>query len=200
MADKYVTRQTLLMRAKNQDDNEAWEEFISFYERFIYHILHKMNIHTNDFDDLVQVVLIDIWKGLASYTVENCKFRTWLSKVTRNTVLTYLTRKQRLQTRQEQMGEHQAMTTHLNSLSDTDLEAIIEEEWRVYIMDLALERIRNLFSGQAVDAFLMSRNDKSAEEISKALGVKKESVYVLISRVKSKFVEEMRRLLKELEF
>jgi RNA polymerase sigma factor (sigma-70 family) len=103
--DRYTTSQTLLMRAKNPDDHQAWEDFVEFYRRFIYHILHKMSISLNDFDDLVQVVLLRLWESLKNYEKQDCKFRSWLSQVTRNTVLNYLDKQQRQNKRQDQMGE-----------------------------------------------------------------------------------------------
>ncbi len=198
-SDKYVTRLTLLARAKNPEDHQAWEEFVSFYQRFIYHILHKMSIDLNDFDDLVQVVLLRLWEGLASYDKQDCKFRSWLSCVTRNTVLNYLDKQQRQQNRQVQMGDCQEMHIFLNGLSDTELDKMIEHEWRAYISTLALEKLKKLFSGVAIDAFLLSQAEVSTEDIAEKLGIKKASVYVLTSRVRSKFVDEMRRLVRELE-
>jgi RNA polymerase sigma factor (sigma-70 family) len=197
--DKYLTRQTLIMRACNQDDERAWEEFVEFYQRFIYHILHKMNISLNDFEDLVQVVLLQLWKGLSTYRAEESKFRTWLSRVTRNTVLSYLDKMQRQAKRQEQMGDLQEALHHLNSYSQAELEKMIESEWQAYVTTMALDNIKPLFSGMAIEAFLLNQKGKSGDEIAVVLDLKKESVYVLVSRVKSKFVDEMRRLISELE-
>ena len=90
MTDDSQTRQTLLIRARNQNDHQAWEEFVDVYKRFIYHILHRMTIHENDFDDLVQEVLLRLWKKLASYKSEVGRFRSWLARVIRNLVLDYL--------------------------------------------------------------------------------------------------------------
>ena len=199
-ADKYVTRQTLLMRACNPDDHDAWDDFINYYQRFIYHILHKMNINLNEFDDLVQLVLVRLWKNIESYDRSKSKFRTWLSHVTRNTVLNYIDQQKRQQNRQSHLAESQDIHDRLNAMSETELETMVEKEWRAYVCTMALDNLRELFSGQAVDVFSLSQKDKSAAEIADMLGLKKESVYVLISRVKSKFVEEVKRLIKELEF
>ncbi|EDM26856.1 probable RNA polymerase sigma-H factor [Lentisphaera araneosa HTCC2155] len=197
--DRYVTSQTLLMRAKNPDDHQAWNDFVDFYKRFIYHILHKMSINFNDFDDLVQVVLLRLWESLKNYEKQDCKFRSWLSQVTRNTVLNYLDKQQRQNKRQEQMGELQDMQLKLNSYGDGELERMIENEWRAYVSTMALENIKKLFSGVAVEAFLMSQKEVPGDKIGEELGIKKESAYVLISRVKSKFVAEMKRLIHEME-
>ena len=198
--DKYLTKQTLLLRAKDPNDHEAWEEFVEFYKRFIYHILHKMNINTNDFDDLVQVVLVRLWEGLKSYERQDCKFRTWLSTVTKNTVLNYLDKQQRQIKRQEKLAELQDLQRSLDSFKLNDLEALIENEWRSYVSSRALENIKDSFSGVAIEAFVLSQKEGlSAEDIGERLEIKKESVYVLVSRVKSKFVTEIKHLINEME-
>ena len=158
--DKYLTRQTLIMRACNQDDESAWEEFVEFYQKFIYHILHKMNISLNDFEDLVQVVLLQLWKGLSTYRAEESKFRTWLSRVTRNTVLSYLDKMQRQVKRQEQMGDLQEALHHLNSYSQAELEKMIESEWQAYVTTAGFGEYKTFIFGYGHEAFAESKRQK----------------------------------------
>ena len=54
MSEEWNTRQSLLMRAKDPTDEEAWADFVKYYERFIYHLLHRMNLKADDFEDMVQ--------------------------------------------------------------------------------------------------------------------------------------------------
>ena len=197
--DKYLTRQTLLQRAQQQEE-KAWEEFIAFYRDFIYHILHKMNIQSIDFDDLVQDVLLKLWKGLSSYDKEKNKFRTWLSHVTKNTVLSYFRSKSRRPQGVDMESEESAVNKYFAELSDNQLEEMFEKEWQAYICTIAFGNVEKLFSGQAVEAFTMSQREIPTDEICEKLGVKKDSLYVLISRVKSKYVNEIRRLVREMEF
>lgn len=197
--DKYLTRQTLLQRAQQQEEN-AWEEFVAFYKDFIYHILHKMNIQSIDFEDLVQDVLLKLWKGLSSYDKDKSKFRTWLSHVTRNTVLSYFRSKSRRPQGVDLESEESAVNKYFAELSDNQLEEMFEKEWQAYICTIAFGNIKKLFSGQAVEAFTMSQKEIPTDQICEKLGVKKDSLYVLISRVKSKYVNEIRRLVREMEF
>ena len=60
--------------------------------------------------------------------------------------------------------------------------------------------MKTLFSGNAIDVFDLSLQGMSTEEIGTKLGLKKDSVYVLKNRVKKKFMEEVRVLVKELEY
>ena len=199
MADeRYLTRQTLLMRAKDPSDGQAWEEFVTFYKAFIYQILHKMNISYNDLDDLVQDVLIKLWKGLEKYDREKSKFRTWLSHVTRNTVTSYF-RSQNIRPNLDNSDDIEA-TNVLDSYSDSDLEKIFEDEWRAYLCSLALEKVNKLFTGQAVEAFKLSQKGKGPAEVAEELGLSKESVPVLTSRVRKRFTYELKTLVLNLEF
>ena len=90
MNENWNTQQTLIQRAQNQDDHQAWDDFVSYYESFIKMVLRKAKISLNDEDDLVQKVLLRIWKGLPNYAKEKARFRTWLSTIIRNTVITHI--------------------------------------------------------------------------------------------------------------
>ena len=195
--DPYLTRQTLLQRAQNQDDQQAWDEFVNFYRKFIFHILNKMNFNTQDADDLAQEILLKLWRKLASYDKQKSKFRTWLKQVTRNTALDYLRQVKRKPRFVELEAEYLELNAYLNSMSDSQFEEIFESEWRAYLCEKALENVDKLFSGTAVQAFKLSRQGVSTEEIAKRLELKKHSVYVLICRVRARFVNELRRLINE---
>ena len=67
MADEYSTRQTLLQRLKNQQDDRSWEEFVFYYQRYIYAIISNMNLPHHDCEDLVQAVLLKAWKILPGF-------------------------------------------------------------------------------------------------------------------------------------
>ena len=49
MSEEWKTRQSLVLRAKDPTDEEAWADFVKYYERFIYHLLHRMNVNADDF-------------------------------------------------------------------------------------------------------------------------------------------------------
>ena len=196
--ERYLTRQTLLMRAKDPNDGDAWEEFVTFYKPFICQILHKMNISYNDFDDLVQDVLLKLWKGLEKYDREKSKFRTWLSHITKNTVISYF-RSRNIRPNIDNSDDIEGCNA-FNSYSDSDLEKIFEDEWRAYLCGLALEKVKKLFTGQAVEAFNLSQKGKSPAEIAAELGLSKESVPVLTSRVRKRFASELKSLVLNLEF
>ena len=196
MNNQWQTRQTLIQRAKNQSDEAAWNEFVSFYKMFIYYLLNRMNVSLNEMDDLVQEILLTLWGKLNSYNPQKAKLRTWLSKVIRNTTLNYLKRSNSYKNRTEQL---QNSIEAMNSFSEPEMDKIVEREWKAYLTNVAMERIKKVFSGHALKAFQSGVDGVSAEDIAKDLGITVESVYTLRGRVKKRFVREIRFLMDELE-
>ena len=195
MNEDWKTRQTLLQRASDPEDHDAWEEFVGYYKNFIQMILYKMNLSASQQDDLTQDILIKLWKKLESYSAEKAAFRTWLSAVIRNTVLKFYEASGRRIVR-----EDKSFLEFLEHSSESDVERLIEDEWKSYLTKVALQNIKGIFSGKAVDAFEMTLEEVPVEEICQKLDLKKESLYVLRNRVKSRFIEEVRHLSKELQF
>lgn len=192
--DKYVTRKTLLMRAKNRNDQDAWEEFVEVYRRFIYHVLNRMNVNENDFDDMVQEVLLRLWEKLGTYDPEKARFRSWLSFVIRNIVINSIRKKSLHVEKMEQL------TDQLSSKSSqTEVEKMIEREWKLHVSNMAMTAIKELFSGKAVQVFELSLQGLDNAQISVKLGIGQNSVKVLKSRVKSRYMAEVQRLITEFE-
>lgn len=190
----WVTRQSLILRAKDPDDELAWKDFDNYYRPFITLIVRKLNVSTSDRDDLTQDVLLKVWKSLKKMEVgkNNAKFRTWLSLIIRNTVIDfYKTDKKNKSVSIEEK--------ELEFSVPDDIETMIEEEWRTHVSDLAMKRVSKYFNGNAIEVFTLSYAGESTQDISKKLGIKEDTVYVLKNRVKNKVIEEIKILKQELE-
>lgn len=200
MNQEWQTRKTLLMRAKNQDDQAAWEEFVAYYRDFIGMVLRKMNLYSVDIDDLTQEILVKIWKSLPShiYDKDRARFRSWLSRLIRNQVLNHMRAVQRRDNKHTMAAEDESIEV-LPSHAEPEVEKIVRQEWEVYVVKLALKNISSLFSEGAIRAFTMSMEGKSSAQIAEELGVKPNSVVKLKNRVKVRLAEEIQYLRSELE-
>lgn len=196
MSENWNTQQTLIQRAQNPDDNQAWDDFVSYYQSFIRMVLYKSNISLNDTDDLIQAILVRIWKGLPNYEYkkEQARFRTWLSTIIRNCIISHIN-KYKNKGEKVELCEQQ-----VEKVSESDIEEIIRSEWLDYVASIALDKVKEAFSGNAIEVFRLSLEEKSAREISEALGITEESVFVLRSRVKSKLKKEISKLRQLIEF
>ena len=195
MSDDWVTRQTLLERARSGDDDSAWEEFVGYYDGFINVIMIKMGVREADRADLKQDILLNIWRDLKKMErgKNNARFRAWLGTVIRNKTNTYF---QGLNRRLKREDTHAVK----EDLYGGDLEKFIEDEWASHMINLVMEHMKQFFSGNAIDVFLMTLDNKPIDEISDKLDMTKESIYVLRNRVKHRFQKEMQELVRILEF
>ena len=198
MSDEWTTRQTLLLRVKNPDDEQAWNEFVNYYKSFIKVILKYLNVATNDVEDLTQEILIKIWKGLQKldYDSEKARFRTWLNRVIRNAVIDF----QRAGNRRIKTENQDEVDSESFPLDNDEFSKIIEKEWRAHITNLALDNIRPIFKGNALDVFNLYLNEVPTKKIAEQLNIAEGSVYKLRSRVEEKLIQEIKRLKLELEF
>ena len=189
------TQQTLIQRAQNPDDHQAWEDFVQFYESFVKMVLRKSNISFYEEEDLVQSILLKVWKGLPNYEYrkENAKFRTWLSTIIRNTSITHF--------RKNEMESHKKdkLLKNIEGVSESKIEQIIDTEWNEYVAGLAMEKVKEKFEGQAIEVFRLSLQEKNAREIAEELGIKEDTVYSLRSRVKRRLKQEISNLRELIE-
>ncbi|MDF7824659.1 RNA polymerase sigma factor [Pontiellaceae bacterium B12227] len=197
MDDQYNTRQTLIQRLKENHDEQSWEEFLRIYRPYILAVIRNMNIPEGDVDDIVQQVMIKLWKYIQTYSKDK-RFRSWLSSVTANCVKDYLRKRMRDAERIKEASENERLH-YLRSVDLPEVERIAEKEWGIYLTNLALERIEDLFAGQAIQVFLLSLEGVPVEEIARITQLKENSVYRLKNRVKKRLVLEIEQLREELE-
>jgi len=197
LLDRFQTRRTLLLRAKNQSDQEAWLELSDYYKPFVYSLFYRMNIHVSEHDDLCQEVMLKLWKHLDKYDCERAKFRTWFTVTAKNAIFTHMAlikkRKERLTTYQEDILHNE----YLIDGRENEFEELVQREWEVYLTNRALKNLKSLFSGKAIEVFNRSLEGESVDSIAAALEIRSSSVYTLKNRVKDRLIEEITRLKSE---
>lgn len=197
LSDPFVTRQTLLIRAQNQDDQEAWLELSDYYKSFIQFLFYRMNIPTSEHDDLCQEVMLKLWKHLDKYDPNKAKFRTWFTVTAKNAIFTHMGQRKK---NKDKLNEYQEEVLHNRYLQDGEenlFEELVQKEWEVYLTNRALKNLEGLFSGKAIDVFNRSLKGESVDSIAAALDIRSSSVYTLKNRVKEKLIEEIARLKEE---
>ncbi|BCX49023.1 DNA-directed RNA polymerase sigma-70 factor [Haloferula helveola] len=195
--EPYETRHSLIRRACDPGDQRAWVEFVENYRRFICYILHEIGVGRDEVDDLAQQILVRLTRDLPTYDRSRARFRSWLGAVIRNAAFTHLRTLKRRSAHLSRYGE-QLLAEGPDGAS-SELEEFIESEWKTYVSSLAMERVRSVFQGQAMEVFEMGLDGRSADEISEATGLSISSVYTLRKRVKKRLYLEIRALTAELE-
>lgn len=199
MDDQYKTRQTLILRMKEGLDEQSWEEFLRIYRPYIYTIIRNMNISEYDADDIVQQIMLKVWKNISKIEADPGKrFRSWLSTVTKNCVTDFI-RKRVLDAERVEKASQDETLSYLNAIRLPDVELIAEREWGVYIFNVAIERMERIFSGKAIQVFKLSLEGMDMAQIASKMELKENSVYRLKNRVKERLAIEIDLLCKELE-
>jgi len=196
MSDTYLTRETLLKKLQYTDNEKAWEEFVYFYQKFIFSIINKMGVPSADCDDLCQKVLIKLWKSLPEfkYNQKQGAFRSWLYVITKNTVYNFSRKQNRLTEKNKNISE-------LGIIEDQESEvnSFIDEEWKKHLTALAYKSISKKLSSKTIEAFQASVKGEPIELIAKRLNTSENNVYRYKIRVKQKLMEEIKNLKDMLE-
>ena len=191
----YQTRETLLAKIKNQHDDAAWEDFVFYYKGFIYIICRRMNLNHHDAEEIVQKVLVIAWKKLPDFEYNKQQnFRGWLCKVTQNCVKEFFRKSSRRHAREEKV-----YSEHPNeNYTEPDIEAIAEQEWKIYIANLAMENIKEHFSDNVLSAFKKLSDGQSRAAVAEEMGLPANTISVYKKRVTATLSKEIRRLYHEL--
>lgn len=197
----YQTRHTLLHRARDRGDEAAWAEFTGYYRDFIYMVIHKMGIKHPDSDDLVQASFLKVWKNIDRFKVddERAKFRTWLSTIIRNLVINHINQRKGVQKQQTLEDNRNVMPAFLHTVSETEVDEIIQKEWEAYVVNLAMENIKTLFSKRAIEIFSLMLDGADIKTVSERYGIEVNSVHKLKTRVKNRLIEEIQHIRENLE-
>src|SRR5579859_6893496 len=97
MEEAPVTRASLLVRIRDDQDQAAWREFVALYGPVVYRYARKRGLQDADAADLVQ----DVFRSVAGaigrwdYDPARGKFRGWLFTITRNKIFSFLEARKR---------------------------------------------------------------------------------------------------------
>ena len=185
------TRETLIERLKNRKDQNSWDEFYKWYERYIKAIIAKAGVAEDCIADLHQDIMLRLWKGLETfdYVPEKCRFRTWLGKVCRNCIYSHF---------EKENKKKSVDIDKLPIISKPEIDSIIETEWKLYISQMAYERIEGRFQQNILTAYRLFQEGEKPSDIAAKLAVAENTIYVYNKRVKGAMTREIILLINDL--
>jgi len=195
VTDVQVTRETLLVRVRHQHDEAAWQEFVYYYQGFVFNIARRMGLNHHDAEEVVQTVMVQLWKKLPEFEYDSRKgrFRSWLCTVTANVVKTMIQRKSRDLDRLTP-GEQEELASYLHEIKPTPSDELAEQEWMNYVITLAWKKVQEEFGANEKAAFEMVSQGMGVDEVSQRLGITTSSVYVYKKRVTDRLKLEVAQL------
>jgi RNA polymerase sigma-70 factor (ECF subfamily) len=152
-------------------ETNNFEDLIKQYHPMIYKIC-RVYSNREDFDDLYQEVLINLWRSLKTFE-ERSKLSTWLYRVVLNTALTY----------QRNSKKEKAKVPIDNILEIVDADNDREErEIKIEQLYSAISQLKK----NERSIILLYLDEKSYDEIADITGLTISNVGVKISRLKNK--------------
>lgn len=194
------TRQSLLTRLKNWDDQEGWREFFDTYWRLIYSVASKAGLNDAEAQDVVQETVLSIAKKMRGFKYDPAigSFKAWLLLNIRSRIAEHLRRKSAARGRVESSAYPETGTALLERIPDpalNQLDAMWESEWQRNLLEAALEKVKAKVSARQFLIFdLFALKQVPMGKITASLDVNAAQVYLAKHRVGRLLKEELRRL------
>jgi RNA polymerase sigma-70 factor (ECF subfamily) len=143
-----------------------------------------------------QQVLLKVWKTIERFDInlEKGSFRNWIYKITKNTVLNFISKAKNKKSQLELLK-----IDYENRCSSPEIDKIVEDRWNRHISRMAFENISAVVSEKLIDTFVSHVKGEEAEVTAQRLGIEKETVYIYRNRIKEKLRAEINSLKEMLE-
>lgn len=191
------TRQTLLQKLQTSEgDEKSWNEFVKYYEGYIYVVIRGLRVDVKDCEDLLQDVLVKVWKNLPKYDDSKSRFRTWLCVVIRNTVFNFFDLKANRNSLKN--VSYNEIKENLNLITDSEIHEMAEKEWKSYIANMAWDNLKNDFSEINRKVFEASWEVDDNALLAERFDLAESSIRVYKMRIRKAVHKEIVRLNHEL--
>jgi RNA polymerase sigma-70 factor (ECF subfamily) len=189
--DLIPTRQSLLSRLRDWDDQESWRDFFQTYWRLIYEVACKAGLGDADAQEVVQETVISVAKQMPGFRYDRARgrFKGWLLQITRRRIA-------------DQIRKRVQAAEHIDTLAipaEHDLEKLWEEEWEKHLFAAAVANVRRQVNPEHYQLFdLYVVQHWPVRKITTTLGVSAGQVYLAKHRVGGLLKQELRRLESEM--
>jgi RNA polymerase sigma-70 factor (ECF subfamily) len=185
--DVPTTPVSLLKRLRYPGDDAAWTRFVYLYTPLLDSWSRRAGLQDADAADLVQDVFVRLARELPRFQYDPAqRFRSWLRNVTLNLFRDRLKR-----------GQAPAPAGTLQAIPAADeIEKLIDGEYTDWLVRRALQLMQTDFQPAAWQAcWQMVVEERSAEEVARALHMTVGAVYAAKFRVLARLRQELDGLL-----
>jgi RNA polymerase sigma-70 factor (ECF subfamily) len=199
------TRQSLLSRLRDCQDQAGWREFFDAYWRLIYNVARKSGLADAEAQDVVQNTFLYLTRKLPNFHYDPARgsFKSWLRVVTRSRINVYCRREKAPFVREPLPAASADETDLVEQIADPAgdaLDEVWQREWEENLVNAALRHVRAKVSSQQLLIFrLATAGDLSLNQVAKKLHVSLAQVYLARHRVGKLLKIEVQRLRRETE-
>ena len=183
------TSPSLLIRLRNPQDHDAWQQFLDVYSPVVRAYCFQRSIQVADADDIVQEIMARLAGAIKSFDYDPAKglFRAWLGTIAANQIKTFLAKGAR------RVDAEVASTASFATYEDPDSEWVAIFSERVFTV--ACHQVRQEVSDVAWKIFEATWIRKEqASQVAKRFGITTHADYVNKSRVLKRMEEEINNI------
>ena len=200
MDDTPTTRPSLLVRLRNLQDQQSWEEFYTIYQPLVFRMARNQGFQDADASELTQEVFLAVASAIERWDPDPQRgsFRGWLFRIARNLMINWLANRRRhpagagnsdiRKLLAEQPDPHEL---------DGEDSAVFDREYKRQAFAWAADQIRHEFRENTWQAFwLTSVENQSVPEAAEKLKISAGAVYIARSRIMARLRQKIETLEK----
>jgi len=184
------TRQSLLSRLKDWNDQESWRTFFDTYWKLIYTAARKAGLSDSEAQDVVQETVISVFRSMPGfkYRAVGGSFKGWLLRLTGWRIMDQFRKRQRaLELMHQRSDDASTGTSVISRVADPAgmaLESQWDEEWEANLLEAAIERVKRKVDSkhyQIFDLYVLKK--WPVLKVARILRVNPGKVYLMKHRI-----------------
>ena len=203
----FPTRQSLLARLHDWQDQEGWREFFDCYWRLIYNVARKSGLGDSEAQDVVQNTFMYLARRMPRFRYDRTRgaFKSWLRTVTRSRISVYRRRERadekfKWETLHGDDQDESALIEQMPDPAADRLDEVWQREWEENLLKSAFRRVRSKVTSQQLLIFRTASIEKlTAGQVARKLGVSLAQVYLARHRVGKLLKAEVEQLRRDTE-
>lgn len=181
-----TTRASLLLRVRDHEDSDAWEEFVALYRPLLERYARARGLNADEVEDVAQHCLLTIARkmGEFDYDPQRGRFRGWLRKMVNDRVASVFRR------RRERLAD--SADLERPQVREEPPDAVWQRIWLEEHLKYCMGQVRDQVAPKTFEAFQQfAVENRPIDEVREALGMSANQVYVAKSRVTQRLRELM---------
>jgi RNA polymerase sigma-70 factor (ECF subfamily) len=197
------TRDSLLSRLKDWQDDASWRDFFNTYWKLVYGVALKSGLTEQEAQEVVQETVITVARRISEFRYDPaiCSFKTWLLNLTRWRIIDQLRKRPKGLPGPDWAppGTPATGVEHLADPASLDLDAVWELEWRQHLVQAAVQAVKRKVNPEHYQIFhLCTFKEWPARKVAAELGVSAARVYLAKHRVGVLLQRELKSLEKKM--
>lgn len=178
-----TTQPSLLSRIRNPADKDAWRDFDEQYGELIVRYARSRGVQQSDAEDIRQVVMLNLARAMNQfqYSPAKGKFRNYLGRVVRNTIIQLNSRPK---IKQNALDSYVTDTVPSEEYVNND--ELWDQEWMRHHYRMAMKTIRISFDPKSIEVFDRLLAGELVTHVATSFNLTTQAVHKIKQRIRNR--------------